>query len=231
MTLRSKALPLLLLLSLLTLGAGCLFDTPVEPPPPPQPREYVPYYDPDPTTAMNNLVENFITAWEKLDLAQYRDSILYNAIELATDGLQYAPFTFYYDQSLDPDLPILELYDREIQRATRMFGGLPGQDADGTIIPGIKSIDLDLTANNSWSNPLNPDDVDGDPYPVGTKMRSYNTQMLITLKSNIPGTEFNGWKVEDLLIFHVIPVRIENLNAPGTYHTVYRIWKWRDVID
>ncbi len=231
MTLRSKTLPLLLLLSLLTLGAGCLFDTPVEPPPPPQPREYVPYYDPDPTTAMNNLVENFITAWEKMDLAQYRDSILYQGTEAATDGELYQVFTFYYDRTLDPDLPETDVWDREILRATRMFGGLSGQDANGTIIPGIKSIDLELDANNLWANPLNPDDVDGDPYPVGTKWRSYKTQMLITLKSNIPDTDYNGWNVDDLLIFNVIPIRVENDNAPGTYHTVYRIWKWRDVID
>jgi len=231
MTRRSKTLPLLLLLSLLTLGAGCLFGTPTEPPPPEPPREYLPYYDPNPTTAMNNLVENFITAWERLDDKQYRDSILYKGTELATDGSLYQVFTFYYDRRLDPDLPELDLYDREVQRATRMFGGLPGQDQDGTVIPGIKSINLSLDPNNSWANPDDPDHVDGDPYPVGTKWRSYNTTMLITLKSNIGDSQINGWDVKDLLIFHVIPIQVENTNAPGNYHTVYRLWKWRDIIN
>jgi len=36
--------------------------------------------------------------------------------------------------------------------------------------------------------------------------------------------------VEDRLIFHLIPTRVENTGAPGTYHTRYKLWKWRDVI-
>jgi hypothetical protein len=230
MTQRSKALPLLLLISLLPLGAGCLFSTPPEPPLDEPDREYLPYYDPDPTTAMNNLVENFITAWERLDLTQYRDSILYSRTEPATDGEFYEVFTFYYDRSLDANLPELDVFDREVQRANNMFGGLPGQDEFGNMVPGIKSISLNLLPIGSWANPNDPEQQDGHPYPVGTKWRAFETNMLITLKATY-GEDTNAWSVQDRLHFYLIPVRVDDPLAPSGYHTVYRIWKWRDIID
>lgn len=221
MTMRSKSHPLLPLLLLLPLGAGCLFGSPTKPPPVTPPPSYLDYYDADATTAMNNLVANFVTAWERLDLAEYRDSILYNGTEPAPDDELYQVFTFYYDRSLDPDLPELDLYDREIQRATNMFGGQPGNG-----VPGIKSISLDLTANGVWSANLSGTGEVQDPYPAGTMWRAYETNMLITLKANIGDSDINQWLVEDRLILHVIPVRVE-----GSALHRYKIWKWRDVIE
>jgi hypothetical protein len=230
MTHRSKSLPLLLLFTLLPLGAGCLFGTPTQPPQPEPLPTYKPYYDADPVKAMDNLVHNFTTAWELRDLPEYRDSILYSSTQEATDGALYAPFTFYYDRSEDPDLPELELFDREVTRATNIFSGLPGQDGDGNVVPGIKSISLELSANGLWANPTDPDQQDGDPYPDGTKWRSYETNMLITLKGTY-GANTDAWLVQDRLIFHVLPVRVVDPLAPNGYHTVYRLWKWRDIIN
>ena len=224
-------LPLLLIL--IAGAAGCLFTPPTGDKPSSQ-VSYEPYYDPDPTTAMNNLVENFRIAWEKKDLAEYRDSILYDGIAEAVDGQVYEPFTFYFDQDgADPGqtFPDSELYEREVTRATNMFSGQPGVNpVDQSEVPGIQSITLDLPADGVWSNPGDPDHVEGNVYPAGTKERFYHTNMNITLQSNIGDSNINAWLVQDRLRFHVIPVRIENENDPGTYHTVYRLWKWRDII-
>lgn len=225
MTIRSKYHPLLPLLLILPMMAGCLFDPPKKDPIGPVLPDYLPYFNADPTTAMNNLVANFVTAWERMDLAEYRDSILYNGTEAAPDGELYQVFIFTYDRSLDPDLPEFDLYDREIQRVTNMFGGLPGHG-----VPGFRSISLDLTANGVWSANLSGTGEVQDPYPAGTMWRAYESNMLITLKSNIGDTDINQWLVEDRLVLHLIPIRVENANAPGTYHTRYKIWKWRDVI-
>ncbi len=230
MTRRSKHLPLLLLFFLLPLGAGCLFGTPTQPPQPNPPLAYKPYYDPNPAVARENLVYNFEAAWENRDLAEYRDSILYNGTEEATDGELYRAFIFYYDRSLDPDLPVQDLYEREVTRADNMFKGLSGLDADGNTVPGIRSITVDLLANGVWAIPTDPDQQDGDPYPAGTIWRAYETNMLITLKGTY-GENTNAWRVEDRLIFHLIPVRVADPLAPSGYHTVYRLWKWRDIIN
>lgn len=220
---RSNFSPLLLLLATLPVVGGCLFGTPTKPPIEQPPEPYLPYYDADSQTAMDNLVANFQLAWEKMDLAEYRDSILYDGTVPATDGQLYAPFVFYYDRSTsDPNIPDDDdVYDREIQRAENMFGGLPGQDAEGKIYPGIKEIAFQLTANEQWANPLDPSQVEGDEYPTGTKQRPFETHLFITLKSAIQGSNnITAWDVQDRLILYIIPVQIENEDVPGTYHTV-----------
>ncbi len=203
----------LLFLGLL-LAAGCDDDARLIVDPPASP--YVAYDSPD------HLVANLALAWERLDLAEYRDSILYDGVELATDGNAYEPFTFYYDRSLDPDLPEYDSYEREIVRAVGMMSGLPGQDSDGNVIPGIKSISITLTPIGPWADPLNPDEIDGDPYPAGTTWRSYDADIEVTLKANIGGTDINGWLVETTFIFHCIPVQAEG-------GTRWKLWKWREV--
>lgn len=220
MTMRSKTTPLLPLLLILPFMAGCLFGSPTKPPQVSPPPEYLDYYDADAETAMNNLVANFVTAWERMDLAEYRDSILYNGTEPAPDEELYRVFIFTYDRTLDPNLPEVDLYDREIQRVTNIFGGQPGQG-----VPGIKSISLDLTANGVWSANLSGTGAVQDPYPAGAKWRAYESNMLITLQSNIGDSNINQWLVEDRLVLHVIPVHVEG----STLHR-YKIWKWRDVI-
>jgi hypothetical protein len=116
-----------------------------------------------------------------------------------------------------------------VERATGMFSGQKGQDHLGNEIPGIRDIAMDLFAENSWSAPPGGT-VEGHDYPEGTLERFYGTNMLMTLESNVGSSDINAWEVQDRLRFHVIPVRQENDNAPGSFHTVYRIWKWRDII-
>lgn len=177
---------------------------------------YVAYDTPD------HLVANLTVAWERLNLPEYRDSILYNGVDLATDGNAYEPFTFYYDRSLDPDLPEYDTFDRELQRAICMMSGLPGEDADGNVIPGIKSIDITLTPIGPWADPLNPVEVDGDPYPPGTQWRAYDAVILVTLKANIGDSDVNAWLIPTTFIFHCIPVQAEG-------STRWQLWKWREV--
>ncbi len=129
----------------------------------------------------------------------------------------------------DETFPPPEFFDREVERATNMFSGQKGEDRDGNEVPGIRSIALDLLPENSWVDP-DGSDVEGHDYPDGTKQRHYGTNMLITLESNIGNSNINAWEVQDRLLFHLIPVRQEIEDAPGTYRTVYRIWKWRDII-
>ncbi len=224
-------LPLLLLL--LAGSAGCLFNPPTGDGTTPQ-ESYEPYYDPDPIVAMDNLVTNFRIAWERMDIAEYRDNILYDGIDLAPDGEAYAPFTFYFDQAgAEPGqtFPDSEDYFREVERATNMFSGQPGENpVDGSEVPGIQSIALDLTADGIWADPADPDHVEGDAYPEGTKVRFYHTNMNITLQSNIGDSNINAWLVQDRLRFHLIPVQVEDEDNPGTFLTVYKLWKWRDII-
>lgn len=227
---RRKQLPLLLLVLALPFATGCLFNTPPDDPQPEPLLPYKPYYDPDPETAQNNLVDNFIAAWNNRDFPEYRDSILYNGIDPATDGLAYEPFIFYYMQADGEDpVPVYNTLEEELAKVNRMFKGQQGQDQQGNPVPGIREIDLELIATGSWANPTNPDEVDGDPYPVGTKWRYFSTIMLILLNGTY-GTSTTGWNVNDGLIFYLIPIQEENTTAPGTYHTEYRLWKWRDVI-
>lgn len=228
-TLKWTVLPLLLIL--LAGSTGCLFSQRKEDPLPEPPQSYLPYYDSDPLVAIDNLIENFVRAWENRDVVEYRDSILYNDQD-ATDGNTYEFFHFYFDpagQVPGQTFPAFELFEREVGRATNMFSGQKGQDHLGNEIPGILSIALDLFPENSWEDPPGGT-VEGHSYPDGTMRRFYGTNMLITLEGNIGSSDINAWEVQDRLVFHVIPVRQENDDTPGTYHTVYRIWKWRDII-
>ncbi len=228
-TLKWTALALLFIF--LAGSSGCLFSTRKDDPLPTPPQSYLPYYDPDSDVAMDNLVTNFIRAWENRDVEEYRDSILYND-QVAEDGNVYQFFHFYFDpigEEPGQTFPNYDLFSREVERVTNMFSGQKGEDHLGNEIPGILSIDLELNADNEWDDPPGGT-VEGHSYPDGTMRRYYNTVMLITLESNIGDSNINAWNVDDRLLFHVIPVRQENDDAPGTYHTVYRLWKWRDLI-
>ncbi len=228
-TIKWITLPLLLIF--LVGSSGCLFSTRVKDNLTP-PQGYLPYYDEDPDVAMDNLVENFIRAWENRDVLEYRTNILFNENDIVepNDEFDYKLFTFYYGVDEGETFPEPEEYDREVSRATNMFSGQKGEDREGNEIPGIRSIVLDLIAENAWDDPIGSD-VNGDQYPPGTMQRFYGTNMLITLDSNIGDSNINAWEVQDRLQFHVIPVRGDEVpGSPGTYRTVYRIWKWQDII-
>lgn len=216
-------LPLLLLL--LAAGTGCLFSTPTGDAQP-TPVTYLPYHSTNWEDAADNLKENFLRAWEARDLAEYRDSILYDGEVLATDAQVYPAFMFYYDEAGEEPgqtFPLFDTYEREIQRATKMFGGLPGEDHLGNVVPGIRSISLRLLSQGPWSDELESQ-VENHDYPDGTLEGFFETDMTITLKSDYINN-INAWIVDDVLRFHVIPVET---GSPGVHR--YRIWKWRDII-
>jgi hypothetical protein len=210
---------------LIPLSGGCLFSPPEKPSEPGGPVDYFPYDSPD------NLIKNFVLAWEAMDAAEYRDHILYNSDnENATDGEPYATFVFYYAAGNDiwgEPLPDYQTYEEEVANVQRMFSGNPGVGPQGQEVPGIESIDLTLIKNQTWSPPTDPDDVEGDPYPEGTQRVIYESNMLITLKGTIPDTDITGFTVDDLLEFHVIPVTANEGTAEERQE--WRLWKWRDL--
>lgn len=165
----------------------------------------------------DNLVANVVLAWEARDAAGYA-ALLYDGVALADDGIAYAPYKFYFDQSLDPLLPDLYLYAQEIACLETMLGGEPG---DG--VPGIKAVAADLTPYSAWQTVVGGA-VEGDPCPENAQWRVYATAMLFTLKTNIDDSDINQWLVEDRLIFHCVPVAVGEAIE-------WRLWKWRDVIE
>jgi hypothetical protein len=213
-----KRLAILSLLPLL-LSTGCLFDDSDGPSEQPPQLQYHAYTDPD------SLVANLVLAWENRDIAEYRDHILYDGEELATDGSAYEPFHFYNDPAgEDPGqtFPAFEIYDREVECVGNMFAGLKGQDHMGNEIPGIRSIAMGLFAESDWDAPPGGM-VEGHVYPDGTLRRFYGTNFLFTLESTIGNSNIIAWEVQDRLLIHVIPVE----TADGIE---YRVWKWRDII-
>jgi hypothetical protein len=200
--------------------SGCLFSPPEKPPVENQPVEYNDYTTPD------NLVANFVLAWVNRDIVEYRDKILFNDQKATDGGTEYAPFTFYYIDGEDPfgnELPDLQRYEDEVTNTGNLFSGNDGKQ--GT--PGVRSIDLSLTKNQTWTAPTNPIHVENDPYPQGTLRAYFSTDMLVSLKSNMPGSDTNGFLVQENLEFHVIPIIV----GEGTddEHTEYRLWKWHDL--
>ncbi len=181
---------------------------------PPEGPDYLANDSPD------NVIANLVIAWEAMDAEGYA-ALLYDGIELATDGQAYAPYKFYYDRSLDPDLPVIDLYDRELVRTGALLGGEEGMDSQGHAVPGVRSVSMDLNPIGVWTAPIGPD-VDGDPYPEDARWRSYTTNFLISLKGNY-GENTSAWLVQDWLIVHCIPVQV------GA-NTEWRLWKWRDVV-
>jgi hypothetical protein len=205
---------LLILCLGLLLAAGCGEDAKRTLTPPTIP-DYLANDSPD------NLIANLVMALEAMDSLGYA-ALLYDGVELATDGQAYAAYKFYYDRTLDPHLPELDLYDRDLERMGAMLGGAPGEDGDGNPVPGVRGFDLLLAVPTpNWAAPIGPD-VDDDAYPVGTVWRIYDTSILITLKSNY-GTDTNGWSISDRLLAHCIPVQVGG-------ETEYRLWKWREIV-
>lgn len=99
-----------------------------------------------------------------------------------------------------------------------MLGGEPGNG-----VSGIKNVSLDLTPNGVWQTVVGGA-VEDDPCPENTQWRSFETNMLFTLKTPIDGSDIIAWLVEDRLIFHCLPVAVGEAIE-------WRLWKWRDIVD
>lgn len=175
----------------------------------------------------DNVVANFILAMEARDLAALRDEIFYDGILESDDRAAYAPFEFYFDPNgAGPGQILPESIDFEcmVITMTNFLSGQPGTNpVDFTEVPGVQSIEMEFAADGAWSDPGDPDHVEGDPYPEGTRERYYQTEIRITLQSNIGDSNINAWLVRDRMRVHVLPVQ----TAGGTE---YRIWKMRDII-
>ena len=127
---------------------------------------YVAYDSPD------AVIANLERCWEGLDLAEYRDSVLYDGTNLCSDGRVHEPYGFWYDQSDDPELPDCDTYDLEIQRAAWLLSGLPSDS-----LPGVKSIDLSFTPFGDWEPAADCDDC-----PPDAVRREYLVEGVLTFK-------------------------------------------------
>jgi len=171
---------------------------------------YYPYDSPD------NLIANFTEAWNHMAFAEYRDNILYDGVELATDGMAYEAFKFYFIIPDDVYGPFWE-HEAEIEHTEGLFSG---DDAlDGS--PGVKVIQLRFTPLTFWNIPDNPFEVAGDGYPEGTLHHRYATDLSIELKG-VNHDGFSGYEVDDHVEFYAIPVG-------DPEHPEYRLWKWFDI--
>jgi len=168
----------------------------------------------------DNLMANLIIAMEAEDAEGYA-ALLYDGVELATDGLTYAPYKFYFDRSLNPDLPELLSYAEELACMGALLGGEPGIDHNSNPVPGMKSLAVGFLAIGVWATPIAAT-VEGDTYPEDALWRAYATTMLITLKSTYLYSTI-AFSVQDRLIAHCIPVQVGG-------ETEWRLWKWRDIL-
>ena len=149
-----------------------------------------------------------------MDIAEYRDVILYAGDPLAREEDYYAEFKFYFIEDTDegPSWGIEE----EKSHTQSLFSGDPSQDGH---TPGVETVDLRFNALGEWSEPDNPLDVDGDEFPEGTLYRNFQTDLTLNLNGTIEGSQVNVLLVRDTVRFYVIPM------DGGEY----RLWKWIDV--
>jgi hypothetical protein len=170
--------------------------------------EYLDYSTPD------NVIDNFVTAWNEMDIAEYRDVILYAGDPLTREEDYYAEFKFYFIDYYSEGL--LWNLEEEQTHTQALFSGEPN---DTGITPGVESIDLRFNAAGVWSAPDNPLEIFGDEYPAGTLFRNYLTDAVLNLKGTIEGTDVNVLLIRDTVRFYVIPVEGGE----------YRLWKWVDI--
>ncbi len=165
-----------------------------------------------PNDSPDHLVANLVMAWEGLDPSGYA-ALLYDGSEAASDGEHYAPFAFYF---ADAGLPISWSCTDEQACAETLLGEEPGGDA-----AGVDGIACALTAAGDWQA-LAAGEVEGDPCPAGTQSRSFDTDLLLTLKATSLG-EINAFSIQDRALLYCLPVQ-----AGGG--TEWRLWKWRDLL-
>lgn len=211
MTITRARITLLLILAVaLFATSGCLFSPPEKHDDDDDTVEFGPYATPD------ELVDNFLVAWEHMVLEEYRDQILYDGEEPIVGGANCEQFKFYFiiDSFDDPFWG----YDLEVEHTDALFSGNPGLDET----PGVESISLHLTQMSSWSTINEGAPVMGDAAPAGTKFKPFRTNMTINLKGTMPDGTTNAFLVDDVIQFYVVPADVDG-------STEYRLWKWIDV--
>jgi hypothetical protein len=94
-------------------------------------------------------------------------------------------------------------------------------------VPGIAGVSLSLTQYPAWSDPQEPDQVEGDPYPAGTQGAIFKIDLVVHLAGSIPGGDITGFAVDDDQLAYAIPVLVNQ--GDGSTHVEYRLWKWCDL--
>jgi len=209
MTTRARLTTLLILAVALLASSGCLFS-PTEKVGGDDGPEYLPY------DTRDNLITNFVEAWNHMDFGEYRDNILYDGQMEAPNDQTYEAFKFYFIENDDTYGDSWGV-EEEKTHTEALFSGNPALDGS----PGVSGIDLSFSSVSVWSTPTNPLFVEGDEYPSGTQFRRYQTDMSITLKgTNNQG--YSGYEINDVVEFYSIPVDVNG-------STEYRLWKWLDI--
>ena len=127
---------MLLAVALLVVPAGCIFSPP-EDPKPVKPGETLPFAD-----SPQQLMENFQTVYEDMDIDGYREVIDPDfVIYLSQDTIdEYSLPREFFD------------YDEEVQITERMFSGNAITRPNGDIIPGITRIQFNyFQAEAAWA--------------------------------------------------------------------------------
>ncbi len=170
----------------------------------------------DPYPAPNNVVTGLTQIWVEMDSDTYIQRVLYDSDEISSDGQAYDAFEYIFSEPVDGHGSSWSL-GNEIAAAMAIMSG----DGSDSGMPGVESIVLSFQGEDDWVAPEG-NDVEGDPFPDGTLMRQYQTDMRINLKGNIEGSEVDFLEIDDSLIFYVIPV--DGIDGQG-----YRLWKWLDL--
>ena len=142
MTMKRLLLPAALLL--LMAPGGCIFSPDEGGDLPPEPKVTIPFAGTE-----DQLMRNFRTAYEEMDFNAYEDILHPDFITiLQPDTQQDFP-------DVGPTLDVAE----ELRIARRMFDGLPVNDPDGLLVPGISSISFQTYEQQGTWATSQPNDV------------------------------------------------------------------------
>ena len=126
---------------------------------------------PDPTYPFpgtaEQLMTNFKNAYDRMNIAEYRNVL-------------HADFLFVFAAG-SPVAPPTGVYTREddLESTTNMFNGEQGQDQDGTVKPGVRDIEFtQLQRLTDW------EDVPGDDlrFP-GARRAQYDVRIVFLLET------------------------------------------------
>ena len=166
----AKRILMLLALVLLIAPAGCIFS-PDEGGDGPPPKEPLPWPE-----TQEQLMANFVTAYEKMDIDYYREVI-------------HQDFRIYLSQQTIDDFDTGDYfdYDTEVQIARNMFSGNAITRDNGSIEPGITGFQFTyLTQATSWE----PTPAD-DRIP-NARRALYNLELYINRTEGAPRLRIGG---------------------------------------
>lgn len=194
----------------LILCAGCGNSEGRSPLTPPSPQ-YLPNDSPD------NVVANLVLAWENEDAATYA-TLLYDGDLPAADGLNYAPFRFHFDRSLNPALPASWAYTEEVAGVEALLSGRTGREG----LLGVRSVQMGVLGDGGGWASVTDAFVEGDASPPLLLRRLYGVSLWATL---YPELHFGAptYFAEDFADFYCLPVAVAGA-------TEWRLWKWREQI-